>query len=237
MRKGDMRKAAIIDTAESLFYSKGYENTSIQDVLDALNLSKGGFYHHFESKLSLLDAICEKRVDAYAQACLKQIEDMKLSGINKLNCALSYSSYLKDASIKFISIMLKVAYKDGAVMLRDHMKMASVNLLSPIVNAAIAEGVAESIFYAKYTDELGAILLNLSNSLTDAVSLLSVNESDILERNRKIRAKTDAYRYAMETLLNAPHDSLILFDVDVTQITNEALMLMEKLEEENKYAM
>ena len=128
VRKGDMRKAAIIETAEGLFYSKGYENTSIQDVLDALNLSKGGFYHHFESKLSLLDAICEKRVEAYAEQCLTVISEKKLTGIDKLNCALSYASYLKDSSDEFISIMLKVGYKEGAVMLRDHMKLASINL-------------------------------------------------------------------------------------------------------------
>ena len=70
MRKGDIRKAAIIQAAEQLFYTKGYENTSIQDVLDALKLSKGGFYHHFESKLSLLDAISQQRVENSAEAQL-----------------------------------------------------------------------------------------------------------------------------------------------------------------------
>ena len=41
MKKGDARRAAIIETAERLFYLKGYENTSVQDVLDELKLSKG----------------------------------------------------------------------------------------------------------------------------------------------------------------------------------------------------
>ena len=66
MRKGDARRASIIEAAERLFYLKGYEDTSVQDVLDELHLSKGGFYHHFESKLSLLEEIgrasCRERV-------------------------------------------------------------------------------------------------------------------------------------------------------------------------------
>lgn len=50
MKKGDARRQQILETAERLFYQNGYENTSVQAILDEMNLSKGGFYHHFESK-------------------------------------------------------------------------------------------------------------------------------------------------------------------------------------------
>lgn len=49
----------IITTATALFLEKGYEQTSIQDILDALHLSKGGLYHHFESKEAILSAVME----------------------------------------------------------------------------------------------------------------------------------------------------------------------------------
>lgn len=55
MRKGELRKESILKTAERLFFEKGYEETSIQDILDALSISKGGFYHYFESKIALLE--------------------------------------------------------------------------------------------------------------------------------------------------------------------------------------
>ncbi len=230
-----MRKAAIIETAESLFYSKGYENTSIQDVLDALNLSKGGFYHHFESKLALLDAICEKRVEHSANECRLAIAENKFKGINKLNCALSYSSYLKDSSGEFIAIMLKVGYREGAVMLRDHMKMATITLLNTIVREAVEEGVAGNIFFAKYTDELGSIILSLIASLTDEISLLSVGENDIRDRTARIQHKIDAYQYTIETLLNAPHGAIRLFDTDVKTTINEALMVMEQTDAQSAF--
>ena len=52
MKKGDARRQQILETAERLFYQNGYENTSVQAILDEMNLSKGGFYHHFESKMA-----------------------------------------------------------------------------------------------------------------------------------------------------------------------------------------
>lgn len=51
----------IIITAARLFSEKGYEQTSIQDILDALKLSKGGLYHHFKSKEEILEAVMQKR--------------------------------------------------------------------------------------------------------------------------------------------------------------------------------
>ena len=58
MKKGDARRGELLATAERLFYTKGYEQTSVQDILTAMHFSKGGFYHHFDSKLAVLEAIC-----------------------------------------------------------------------------------------------------------------------------------------------------------------------------------
>ena len=43
MKKGDARRQQILETAERLFYQNGYENTSVQAILDEMNLSMGGF--------------------------------------------------------------------------------------------------------------------------------------------------------------------------------------------------
>ncbi|PLS26374.1 TetR/AcrR family transcriptional regulator [Bifidobacterium parmae] len=47
----------ILDSARRLFAEKGYEKTSIQDILNDLGLSKGGLYHHFKSKEAILDQL------------------------------------------------------------------------------------------------------------------------------------------------------------------------------------
>ena len=64
MLKGDLKKQAIIDTAERLFFEKGYMKTTIQDFLEALDCSKGSFYHHFDSKLQVLAELCRQKASA-----------------------------------------------------------------------------------------------------------------------------------------------------------------------------
>ena len=69
MRKGEEKKQEILTVAERLFCLKGYRETSVQDILDVLKASKGGFYHYFESKEAVLETLCTERAQkAKAQA-------------------------------------------------------------------------------------------------------------------------------------------------------------------------
>lgn len=68
----EQTRERILDAAVTLFIEKGYEETSIQDILDVLKLSKGGVYHHFKSKEEILDAVMQRRAQ-YAADMLHQI--------------------------------------------------------------------------------------------------------------------------------------------------------------------
>ena len=70
MKKGDIKKQEFINTAEELFCRNGYESTSVQDIIDSLNTSKGSFYHHFISKEALLEEICSRRADQILQGII-----------------------------------------------------------------------------------------------------------------------------------------------------------------------
>ena len=51
----------ILEVSSKLFFEKGYENTSLQDIVNNLDgLTKGAVYHHFSSKDDILDAIEDK---------------------------------------------------------------------------------------------------------------------------------------------------------------------------------
>jgi TetR/AcrR family transcriptional regulator, transcriptional repressor for nem operon len=53
----------IVEAADRLFYQKGYEQTSFADIADAVQISRGNFYHHFKSKDEILAAVIELRLD------------------------------------------------------------------------------------------------------------------------------------------------------------------------------
>lgn len=67
----------IIMVSAQLFMEKGYEHTSIQDILNTLNLSKGGLYHHFKSKEEILNAVMQKRIQYVEQRFHYMIQNTK----------------------------------------------------------------------------------------------------------------------------------------------------------------
>jgi AcrR family transcriptional regulator len=52
----------IVEAADRLFYRQGYERTSFSDIADAVQISRGNFYHHFKSKDEILDAVIGVRL-------------------------------------------------------------------------------------------------------------------------------------------------------------------------------
>ena len=53
----------IVDAADRLFYERGYEPTSFADIANAVEISRGNFYHHFKSKDDILHAVIELRLE------------------------------------------------------------------------------------------------------------------------------------------------------------------------------
>ncbi|MEG0742950.1 MAG: TetR/AcrR family transcriptional regulator, partial [Clostridia bacterium] len=75
----------ILDVSEQLFLEKGYEHTTIQDIINALgDLSKGAIYHHFKSKEEIIIAVVDRLYGSTEAGCAEIQADKSLSGLQKL---------------------------------------------------------------------------------------------------------------------------------------------------------
>ena len=93
----------ILDTAQKLFLEKGYEHTTIQDIIDNLGgLTKGAIYHHFTSKEDILNAVTARlfQENSLARKWNKIAEDTSLNGAEKLK-AMLYESLVDEQEQKF----------------------------------------------------------------------------------------------------------------------------------------
>ena len=87
IHSGDTERR-ILDSARRLFAEKGYEKTSIQDILNDLGLSKGGLYHHFKSKEAILDRLNADEWAVTARLLDKLIERKDMSALEKLRALI-----------------------------------------------------------------------------------------------------------------------------------------------------
>ncbi|MBQ9264236.1 MAG: TetR/AcrR family transcriptional regulator [Clostridia bacterium] len=115
MLKGDLRKQAILDAGEALFFEKGYIGATIQDFLDVLHCSKGSFYHHFESKLQVLTELCHQKAERGFQQYQQQVYDDAMSRLNGL---IYYAMPFRGGEDKTVALLLPLqGLSDGKMVL------------------------------------------------------------------------------------------------------------------------
>ena len=211
MKKGLARREQIIGAAERLFYQKGYEQTSIQDILDELNLSKGGFYHHFESKLQVLEAICARQGENDKAALEEAFRQRTGDAVAQLNALFDVCGLWRSDRLDFAVLMIRAAYRGQSFQLRDTMRRVMTDAALPLVNQAIAAGLAENVFFTRFPNEIGELILQLFANITDeiATALAGGDEASLGD----VLGRLNAYRAAVETLLNAPFGSIELYDL------------------------
>jgi AcrR family transcriptional regulator len=208
VKKPEIRKSEILSTAQQLFFQKGFEKTSIQDIIAALGIAKGTFYHYFTSKMDLLDELMDS-ITNNMLTVLKPILESKASAIEKFNKMFREGTGFKVANIEVFMVMLKVMFKDENTVLRTKIYRTSVEKNIPLYTKLIKQGIKEGVFDTKYPEDTAELLLQLGTNLNETVCRLILREDETPQQlSEIIRNKIILYQHAMERILNAPEDSI-----------------------------
>ena len=217
MIKGDLRKKQILETAEALFSERGYEATGVQDILDVLHLSKGSFYHHFESKEQVLETICENRARLAAEKLAGETEPDALRRMDQL---LSGMIPFQGEGLTFLKMILPVFVLPEGKRIRGGYQEALKRNWLPMVSKALEEMIRQKQGFSLYPVKTAEIALDLVNDLWDTLG----DEIIRSEKNRREMAQpgylltlVEPYRPAVENLLSAPYGSLELMNLEKLQ--------------------
>lgn len=153
----------IIEKSTELFLEKGYENTTIQEIIDNLGgLTKGAVYHHFKSKSDILTAVIS---NIYTDNHLLEdwegiIKRTDISGKEKIKVMFAMS--LSDPDEKRFASM-KVDYKKTPELLSDFINR-TVNHLAPCYfEPVIYQGIEDGSIKTDYPKELAQVMLLIAN--------------------------------------------------------------------------
>lgn len=165
----------ILDAAFHLFLEKGYEQTTILDIVENMGgLTRGAFYHHFKSKEEVLDALGDKLFyENNPFAKLKQRTD--LTGLEKLKHIILHST--EDTDSRKISIMSVCALQSPTFL----KKLIDDNrdMVAPSFQEIIEEGVKDGSIQTTHPKLLSQLLTFLTNFWTLPTIYPSSEEENI----------------------------------------------------------
>lgn len=209
MRKGELRRDSILNAAEELFVQRGYDETSIQDILDALSLSKGGFYHYFESKIQLLEEISARRAQQDVERLRNAFVSTRLDNSRRLSLLFSAMQLLDGDDVDFAAMALKVGYIDGDVNFRDKNRAFLLENLCPLAEVAVRDGIADGSFFVRDPQRIARMLLLMACDANDECCRALAKDPQSMDSAVEIMEIADIYQESMENLLGARFGSII----------------------------
>jgi len=207
-----VKRNEILAVAQRLVYTKGYEQMTIQDILDNLQISKGAFYHYFDSKQALLEAVIERMQQEVEHLLLPIVHDPQLSALDKLQRTFTTLNRWKTAQKAFFLALLRVWYADDNALVRQKLRAAGVKWITPWLAVIIRQGIQEGVLTTSYPEQMGEVVLSLVQNLGDTLGMLLLSFEPKRDDMHRVESIVAAYTDALERTLGAPEGSLQLTD-------------------------
>jgi len=161
MKKGEQRKQELLKIAYDLFLSRGYENTSVDTIIEEAGIAKGTYYYYFESKEAMLEEVCMMMIDGESEKAMQIAESdiplpQKIIGI--------ISSFRPEQKEKTITDTLN---SPENILMHDKVNKRIVEVVAPILTKVAEQGIEEGIIDCDNVYERVRMLLIISNTLFD----------------------------------------------------------------------
>ncbi len=160
------RKNELLDAAEELFLTRGFEQTAVSDIVKKVGVAQGLFYYYFKSKDEIYNAVMERYLDGIVGSIGQIVNAKGINAPGKIQMIFKeIYNFSKDKEVL-------TEYVHREENLPSHFMFAAGMLkkLGPILEKLLEEGNAQGIFNVRYASDVTEILLaGLSSYLHDII--------------------------------------------------------------------
>lgn len=210
------RSDAYVDAAIRLIQTKGYEQLSVQDVIEAVGTSKGAFFHYFDSKAALLAAVIDRMVETAAVIAAPVAADPSLSAMQKLQGLFSGIARWKREQPEFqpaaVEELMRTWYSDENSIVLERMRAAVGLRLTPLLVEILRQGAADGEFSLTSAEGTATVLTSLMLGLNEVAIRLFLGRRDGTVSLETVTCTLAAYADAFERILGLPSLSWPIVD-------------------------
>lgn len=159
VKKPHVRRAEILEIANQLFQTKGYESTSVEEIVQTVGVAKGTFYHYFKSKEEILAVLAQDMVITLAEHYQAIANDPQQNAIDKFRLILS-EQYSEDITeLNLVDDLHRPENRE----LHERNNIETIRVLGPILAEIVEQGQQEGVFQVE--NPLATIQFILAGSL------------------------------------------------------------------------
>lgn len=196
VKEAKVRKNEILDIAEQLFVTKGFDNTSTNDILHEIGIARGTLYYYFNSKEEILDAVIDRMIEQLVAKSKEILNQKELSVFQRLTMMIQA---LNISNSHLGNEILEQLHKPQNALMHQKMQKCILAEMIPLIASLIDELMVQGICQTDYPQDVAEMALLYYNTMFDDLMELS-------EENKK--KKLNAFIYNLERLLQIEQGSI-----------------------------
>lgn len=217
------KREAILDVLESLIVSKGYEQLTIADIMSGAAISKGAFYHYFQSKADVLSALLDRRIELWREL-LTPVVEADRPALARLNEFLAVIAQRKTAERALLLEVAATVYADENAGVHMRARTAAADLFLPFVQQLLGEARGEGTVRIDDPAATAGVVVALIQDLSDRTGHALVAMADGADESGWLGRLTTAYVGALHRVLGVEPGVLSFLDQGALQAWADAAL-------------
>ena len=172
VKDAEERRNEILDVAERLFCSRGYDQTSTNDILAEIGIARGTLYYHFSSKEDILDAMIDRILDEI----VRRASQIALDGSIPVLERMTQTILASNVDTKTGDMILEQMHKPQNALMHAKMQERVLKQLIPLFTKLIEDGISQGLLQTDDPEDTIEMLLLYVNTVFDDAIAYSEKE-------------------------------------------------------------
>ncbi|WHH57442.1 TetR/AcrR family transcriptional regulator [Petroclostridium sp. X23] len=162
----ETRKNEILDAAQELFITQGFEQTAVSDIVKKVGVAQGTFYYYFKSKEEILKAVLERLIDQIVKSLTSVVYDQRLNAVQKMQGFIDGLFSFERGK----ESMMEYVHREQNAIVHNRLAASLIEKIIPLISQIVEEGVKEGVFDTDHPLESAEVLLFGVGYIHDSVA-------------------------------------------------------------------
>lgn len=219
VKSAPARRDELLDVAQRLFARNGYDATSVSQIIAELGVSKGAFYHYFESKEDLLESLACRFARTTAAQADALLRDPTMDAFARLTAFMGTMRRHKVDNVAELRATFEPLFREENLQLYEKTHRAVTDVVRPILTRIIVEGVAEQTFDTPDPEGAAETIMHLMSSHRPLLAEIYHTRDAVQFRQlaERLHAKMLYLATVIDRILGLPEGSIELVDRDMLE--------------------